>query len=155
MPHHTTPHHTTPHHTNCSPELQDPYSINNFNLRYFEGSENVSFILQDFKTLFLSLEARKILRSRKWQIQTYTMAQTQTQDPPTHPPPPPTPPNSPPHTHTHTHTHVSTSICRCEDISTPYYILRSTWSTMGEQKNTTWKMQLEKCTFCTNTSDCI
>ena len=37
--------------------------------------------LQDFKTLFLSLEARKLfLRSRKWQIQTYIMAQTQTQD---------------------------------------------------------------------------
>ena len=48
--------------------------------------------LQDFKILFLSLEARKIfLRSRKCQIQTYTMAQTQTKTPP------------PPPTHTHTH----------------------------------------------------
>ena len=67
---------------------------------------------KDFKTLFLSLEARKIfLRSRKCQIQTYTMAQTQTQDPP---PPPPT--------HTHKSKHVSTPVCRCEDRSTPYYI---------------------------------
>ena len=32
----------------------------------------------------------------------------------------------PPLLHTHTRKHVSTPVCRCEDISTPYYILRST-----------------------------
>ena len=36
---------TTPHHTHCSPEPQDPCSINYFNLRYFEESESFSFIL--------------------------------------------------------------------------------------------------------------
>ena len=92
-------------------------------------NNTISKRLEDFKTLFLSLEARKIfLRSCKWQIQTNTMAQTQTQDP--LPPPPPLSP----HTHTHTRKHVSMPVCRCEDISTPYYILRSTWGTMGEQK---------------------
>ena len=41
-------------------------------------------------------------------------------DPDARHPPPPT------HTHTHTRKHVSTPVCRCEDISTPYYILRAT-----------------------------
>ena len=36
---------TTPHHTNCSPEPQDPCSINYLNLRYFERSESFCFIL--------------------------------------------------------------------------------------------------------------
>ena len=36
---------TTPHHTNCSPKPQNPSSINDFNLRYFEGSGSFSFIL--------------------------------------------------------------------------------------------------------------
>ena len=35
---------STPHHTNCSPEPQDPCSINYFHLRYFEGSESFSSI---------------------------------------------------------------------------------------------------------------
>ena len=34
-----------PHHTNCSPELQDPCSINFFNLRHFKASESFFFIL--------------------------------------------------------------------------------------------------------------
>ena len=51
--------------------------------------------------------------------------------------PPPPPPQ-----HTHTRKHVSTPVCRCEDISTTYHRLRTKWSAMGEQRNTTWKMQL-------------
>ena len=103
--------------------------------------------LQDFKTLFLSLEARKILRSRKWQTHTHTHKYTHTQWPrhrrKTHPiPPPPPPPRPPLHPPTHTRKHVSTPVCRCENISTTYHRLRTTWSAMGEQKNTTWKMQL-------------
>ena len=82
--------------------------------------------LQDFKTLFLSLEARKIfLRSREWQIQTYTLVQTQTQDTPTNnsptrhthkqqPPPPLLQP--PPPSHTHTQACIM-PVYRCEDIS--------------------------------------
>ena len=39
---------------------------------------------------------------------------------------------------------------RCEDISTPYR-LWSTWSTMGEQNNITWKMQLGQDTRACST----
>ena len=36
---------TAPYHTNCSPEPQDPCSINYFDLRYFEGTESLSVII--------------------------------------------------------------------------------------------------------------
>ena len=57
----------------------------------------------------------------------------------------------PPHTHTHTRKHVSMPMCHCEDISTPYHRLRSTWSPMGEQKNITWRMQLGQDTRACST----
>ena len=44
-------------------------------------------------------------------------------------PPPPPFPHTPPQT-------CIMPVYRCEDINTPYHRSRSTWSTMGEQKNT-------------------
>ena len=60
---------------------------------------------------------------------------------PSAPPCSPLPLPPPPPTHTQRQACIM-PVYRCEDISTPYHRLRSAWSTMGEQKNTTWKMQL-------------